>query len=74
MKGFVRLDDSVRGSRDDSKYPTARHVASSTRCEEFAVRHHVPFASRNADSNAVKSMVNIMVATVASRSSAIFQM
>ena len=73
MKGFVRLNDSVRGSRDYSKSPTTRHVAPSTRCEEFAVRDHVPFASRNADSNAVKTMVNIMVATVASRSSAIFQ-
>jgi hypothetical protein len=31
------------------------------------------FASRNADSTAVNSMVHIMVATVASRSSAIFQ-
>ena len=39
----------------------------------FYVHHHERFASRNADSNAVKSMVNIMVATVASRSSCIFQ-
>jgi hypothetical protein len=38
------------------------------------VRNHEPFASRNADSNAVKNIVHIMMATMASRSSAIFQM